>query len=88
MALASILPFLMATAMAIFSCVDASASSIEEPKAKEAESPKAPVTMKEALWAVELEEKVVKKGYTPSPEEMTRYQGILQRYKANSRLSR
>jgi len=45
-----------------------------------------PVSMTEAQWAVKFEEKVLKKGYQPTNEEMTKYQDIVARFKANPKV--
>lgn len=42
-----------------------------------------PVTMTEAQWAVKFEEKVLKKGYQPTQQEMAKYQDIVKRFQAN-----
>lgn len=44
------------------------------------------VTMSEIEWALSVEEKVQKRGYQPTPEENTRYQDILARFKANPKI--
>lgn len=45
-----------------------------------------PITMSEAQWAVKFEEKVQKKGYKPTEQEMAKYQNIVARYKANPKV--
>ncbi|MGV3523943.1 MAG: hypothetical protein ACO1RX_06950 [Candidatus Sericytochromatia bacterium] len=44
------------------------------------------VTMSEIEWALMLEEKVQKYGYTPTPEEEAKYQNTLARFKTNSEI--
>lgn len=44
------------------------------------------VSMSEIEWALILEEKVQKYGYTPTPEEESKYQNILTRFKNNSEI--
>src|SRR5690606_14653337 len=46
-----------------------------------------PINMTEAQWAVKFEEKVLKKGYQPTQEELAKYEDIKNRYQANPKVN-